>query len=354
MTHHVTREKAHELTAEYFTIHPRTLRASSEDWSRARSTEMARAQAKMEDDSDIEKMDVTSIGSLILALKKSAVDREKLVAVRKFVDTSGDELYYLADRMEEIMGLFLYQSSRRQLLTDLLRRHDEAHQRRESLDDHTHDDEESKKDHETAARQAENLENAIRVADEQVKRLEYWSDIKSMASDGSTLLQSPEGKWDASKWQGLSPTATSGEGGSGHPTEAFASKQAADEGAHELHTHPEHEDTKQADPGVVEEKQSSKDSSEDASRYTTAAESASEISGKSGAKKKEKGKARVGLDGVDEEDENEDEQAAVPDAPPVARKESVQIVEPVPESEVVGEDPTATHSPSSQPRGQGS
>lgn len=341
-THHHTKEKAHELTAEYFTIHPRTLRPTSDDYSKAASTEMMRLNEKLDEDSDIEKMEIADIGSLIHVLKRATVDREKLVAVRKFMSSGSEELYYLSSRMPEIMGLLVFQSSRRQLLTDLLNRFDDAHNRRESLVDHKHDDEDAQKEHDIAARNAENLMKAVKAADEQVKKLEYWSDIKGMSQRGETLQQSPEGKWDLSKWQGLSPT-----GEEKHPEDSFASKQAASEGVQQLHKHPEHgtaesERTSKKSSVWFDTKQSTKESSRDTGQreYSTAAESASELPRKGG-------KARASnLDGTDETDEdastlesapedksNKDAPATQPvHIPSAPSKQSVQIVEPIPEA----------------------
>lgn len=335
---HLTMEKGHELTAEYFTIHPRTLRPMSEDLSKANSSELLRMQSQVDEEIDIEKMEIGDIGSLIRVLRKAAIDREKLVAVRKFVDHGGDELYYLSERMPEIMSLFIFQSSRRQLLAALLSRYDEASKRSENLQDHQHgeEDEEGQKEHAIATTQADNLMKAVRAADEQVKKLEYWSDIKDMAERGEILQESEGGKWDIDKWQGLSPV----EDGHEHPESAFASKQEASEGMHDLHKHAEHTPSKKSSIGVWFDT-STKEGSE-ATGYYTPAESASELS----TRKKGKGRAsNSALDGVDEsfEDQDQDEkenddperggssQAAVPDIRS-PRKQSVQIVEPIPET----------------------
>ena len=347
--HRHTKEKAHEFTADYFTIHPKTLRPMSEDLSKMDNSEMARLLREKEDEAlDVEKMEIPDIGSLILALRHAPVDREKLFAVRKFVEQSGDELYYLADRMEEIMSLFIYQSSRRQLLTNLLKRYDETQKRQKDLADHDHRDEsKTQKEHEAASRHAENLMNAVKAADEQVKKLEYWSDIKSMAQDGETLEESEGGKWDPSKWQGLSsPTSADAE----HPSDVFKSKQKASEGVMDLHPHPEHPSAGRSGGKGTElprKKSSSvwfdtKESSEDTGAYSTAAESVSELSRKRSSGGREKGKGRT-LDGTAEESEDADaaetSQAAAPDIPsPRNRTQNVQAVEqePVAETETSG------------------
>ncbi|KAF2482810.1 hypothetical protein BDY17DRAFT_166858 [Neohortaea acidophila] len=342
--HHHTKEKAHELTAEYFTIHPKTVRPASEDYSRMGTSEMARMKERRrrQDEVEVDQMDITNIASLIYVMKRASVDREKLVAVRKFTDGAGPELYYLSERMPEIMNLLVFQSSRRQLLADLLHRFDAAHERRQSLADHKHDDEEAQKQHGEASQQAENLINAVKAADEQVKRLEYWSDIKSMVHGGEILHGTSDGDWDRARWQGLRDA--SGKGSS------FASKQAASEGAPKLHAHPEHPPTEddesaftapstQSEGGqVVAIKHPGKDSDtgHETEGYVTAAESVSEMPGKS--PRSNKGKARLSnIDGVLES--LEDDAAEPPSTPPrrtsrpfrSPAKQNVRIVDPVPE-----------------------
>ncbi|KAK0942963.1 hypothetical protein LTR29_005535 [Friedmanniomyces endolithicus] len=211
-------EKGLEMTAEYFTVHPRTLKPSSDEM-RSRSR-MDDTQKRVED-VGVEKMEISTIGELALALRKAAVDREKLSAVRKFVNSGGEELFFLAGQMEEIMSRFVYQSSRRQLLTELISHHDMAHEQLGILDgqDHTGDDEKLEQ-HGAAVKLAENLHRAVQAAESQVARLEYWSDMKDVAK--------------------LDPAiAANGK----HPEATFRSKQEAHEGAHEPHKHPEHADT---------------------------------------------------------------------------------------------------------------
>ena len=309
---HKTKEKSHELTADYFTIHPKTLRPASEDFSKVASTYLAKMEKQIEDEIDVEKMEIADIGSLDLALKKATVDREKLVAVRKFVDTGGDELYYLSERMPGIMNMLVFQSSRRQLLTDLLAHFDQARRRRESLKDHMHSDTEGQQEHNDAARQAENLMRAVQAADEQVKRLEYWSDIKSMAEGGRTLQDTVEGKghWDDSKWQGLSPTNAES-----HPMDSFVNKQKASEGAPTLHKHSEHSTGDEKGEGEgksgsvwfdAREKSEKGVSEGDGDEWATAGESASEVSKRRGKKGKGKAKALDGVAEDNEEGENDD------------------------------------------------
>lgn len=227
---HKTKERGHALTAEYFTIHPKTLRAPTEyGKAMSRSTSFVRMQALAKNESSMEEMEILSIADLLAALRKSAVDREKLAAVRKFVAHGGEELYYLRDRMEEIMHLLVFQSSRRRLLAELLALHDSAHKSREDLEQHTHehDDPQMQIQHEAAQRHTDNIHNAVLEAERLVKRLEYWSDVKGMAEkDPYVDVLDPAGE---------------------HPKLPFRNKQRASDGLHPLHKHPEHHDDEEDD-----------------------------------------------------------------------------------------------------------
>lgn len=223
-----TREKGHELTSEYFTIHPKSLAAGTTGTGTVgRIQQEEEEEEEAEEDLEVEKMEVRDIGALATALRRARVDREKLLAVRKFVEGGGEELYYLAERIPAIMNGIMYQTSRRQLLGELLSCHDHAHRRQEELAAHDHaGDSKAADDHGLAVRTAENLHRAVVAAEEQVKRLEYWSDIKDMAREDQLL--------HPADFQHLSTS------GPGHPEQSFASKQSATEPAPDLHSHPEH------------------------------------------------------------------------------------------------------------------
>lgn len=256
-TSHKTKERGHELTADYFTIHPKTLRGPSPN--RSLSYSAMRAQGFQSDDVSVKDADIADIGTLIHMLRKAAVDREKLVAVRKFVDQGGDELFYLSDRMSDIMALFIYQSSRRHLLAELIHKFDASSARKDSLSGHMHSDEETKKAHEAVAKQASNLRRAVEAADEQVKRLEFWSDIKSMARHGETFHATDNEHWNSTKWQGLDPASPP------HEEDAFRSKQH--------HTKPAPNLRQQINDDKRRNQQHSSET--DASGYVTAATTAS-------------------------------------------------------------------------------
>jgi hypothetical protein len=298
---------------------------------------------------NIENLEIEDITTLTTAMGNASVDRDKLIAVRKFIDNGGDELYYLSERMPEIMALFIYDSSRRLLLSELLQRHDETSQQQKDLNAHSHDDETTQKGHDASARRAENLLKAVHAADAQVKELEYYSEIKDMLEHEEPLSAGP-----------TSPTSKGK--GKQDLLDPFQSKQDASEGVRDLHAHAEHSD---ASKGVKGKESSlyfdsrTKESSTDDTRsaYLTAAESASELKS---ANKRSAGMGQAGsLDGVLEGDFNEtgtaeshgedpvDPETGLPFQTPPQRpmeaeaqvpgeqkgKKGVQIVEPVPEAE---------------------
>lgn len=191
--------QAHMLNEDYFTIHPAVdrsrSRASTKDGSAANRYSITQlANREMEDESILD--DITDIATLMQVLKLCRIDREKMEAVESFIKHGGEELYYLRDRMHDIMASFIFQASRRLLLTHLLKIFNEA------SDEKQKDVEYSQPDR-TEKRRLENLEEAVKHADEEVKRLEFWSDVKDMAEKGETKGAVDESQgWDKG-WSGL-------------------------------------------------------------------------------------------------------------------------------------------------------
>ncbi|KAL6236877.1 hypothetical protein BDW75DRAFT_205529 [Aspergillus navahoensis] len=112
-------EMAHMLNEDYFTIHSSVKQkrgSSSEMASRATSTNLGKSVLGRQGE-DAE--EIRNVPSLMYAVKAAKVDREKLDAVKKFVEEGGEELYYLEGKIPEIITRFVYQTSRWQLLTYL-------------------------------------------------------------------------------------------------------------------------------------------------------------------------------------------------------------------------------------------
>jgi hypothetical protein len=193
-------QEPHQLNSDYFTIHPSMARSRSP--SKAPSVVENRysasqlAKREMEEVPDRE--DIRDIGSLMEALKFSRIDREKMEAVENFIENGGENLYYLKEHMHDIMSQFIFQASRRSLLAHLSARFDEEKRHQEEIT-------KAGKEEDAALRKRlENLEAAIKAADEEVKRLEYWSDIKGLAEEGETKGAVDESQgWDRKKWAGI-------------------------------------------------------------------------------------------------------------------------------------------------------
>jgi hypothetical protein len=191
--------EAHILNSDYFTIHPTVDRSRSS--SRIDSIRDSRysilALAKQDMFLESDKEDICDIASLMVALKFARIDREKTEAVENFIENGGEDLYYLRERMHDIMAQFIFQEARRLLLTHLSRKFDQATEHREQHTEEERDEEASEK------RRIDNLQAAIKCADEEVRRLEYWSDQRHMALAGDTKGAVDESQgWDKS-WSGL-------------------------------------------------------------------------------------------------------------------------------------------------------
>ncbi|KUJ11989.1 uncharacterized protein LY89DRAFT_624284 [Mollisia scopiformis] len=189
---------AHMLNPDYFTIH------SAQERSRSRGSSVPTSEqhrlsfySRNEAEENIVPEDISDIGALMKALRQARIDREKTEAIESFIAHGGDDLYYLRDHMHEIMRMFIFQASRRSLLTHLLRIFNEAAEKQKEVS-------EGEKDVDPAVkRRYDNLEAAVQHADEEVKRLEFWSDVKDMAEKGETKGAVDESQgWD-SRWTGL-------------------------------------------------------------------------------------------------------------------------------------------------------
>ncbi|KAI0451091.1 hypothetical protein F5B21DRAFT_390946 [Xylaria acuta] len=158
-----------------------------------RSRERSRADA----DNASVTPDVTTTEDLMAMLKQSRIDREKLEAVENYINNCTDDLLHLQDHMHEIMSMFVFQTSRKTLLAQLTQLHDDVASS-------------ASKGKSAITSKAENLAGAIKHADEEVRRLEYWSDIKGMAENGEAVRAVDTRKgWD-SGWQGLDKSGAKG------------------------------------------------------------------------------------------------------------------------------------------------
>ncbi|KAI9820393.1 MAG: hypothetical protein M1826_000919 [Phylliscum demangeonii] len=135
------------------------------------------------------------IKTMMSVLKSGRIDREKVEAVMNFLDNGGGELAFLAEEMPEIMSSFVFQESRRQLLVGLQRRFDAlAKETKDGLGGAAEIDNQ----------RYEGMLRAVQAADEHVRGLEYWSDIKEMVQSGDTSAGiDPKRGWASHKWHGI-------------------------------------------------------------------------------------------------------------------------------------------------------
>ena len=175
-------KEAHKLTADYFTIHAarrdRSRSTSGDRNTTHRSSIMVGYQ--VEDDDEDESNEIPDVVTLMTALKRARVDREKNGAVTKFLEQGRDELFYLADNIPAIMDDFIHQTSRRQLQKKLLQALDDATKAEGKAEDEakdpTNDDDADKE--EARKRRVENLRKAVNAAGVHATDEEYWTHLR--------------------------------------------------------------------------------------------------------------------------------------------------------------------------------
>ena len=153
-------KQAHMLNEDYFTIH------ASRDRSRDSSADRTvnhhssfLSGARSESDSEQDTGDVSDILKLMAAVKRARVDREKLWAVKSFVGQGGDELFYLADSIDDIMEKLIYRTSRRQLQSLLLQEQTTGEEQKQK------DDEDQKDEDEALVKKINGLSKAVVAAE---------------------------------------------------------------------------------------------------------------------------------------------------------------------------------------------
>ncbi len=166
------------LNPEYFSVRPSSELARDRSPSRASSAanaEGAEQQQGQQQQQQQQQPEIEDIEELLRVLRESRIDREKIEAVDSYLAHAQDNLRGLEEIMHEIMTLFVFQASRRVLLSKLTEVYDKAaadSQKKSSADPGLDE-------------KVKNLAAAVKHADEEVRRLEYWSDVKGMAEEGS-------------------------------------------------------------------------------------------------------------------------------------------------------------------------
>lgn len=111
------------LSPQYFSVHPsrsqsRSRPSSSDGNPRASGNSLTQSSRYEAEEIEIP-ADISTITQLMAKLRISRIDREKMEAVENFCAHGGDELKFLKDNMSDIIHQFVFQASRRLLLTHL-------------------------------------------------------------------------------------------------------------------------------------------------------------------------------------------------------------------------------------------
>ncbi|KAF5026318.1 hypothetical protein F66182_1582 [Fusarium sp. NRRL 66182] len=181
----------HMLNTDYFTVRPASHKShkshASITSSRLSRSSMSQMSAV---DADEKPLEIDNVQDLMRALRQARIDREKLDAVNSYMEHATD-LEKLQHEMHEIMSLFVFQASRRILLSRLMQIHDETSAQ-------------VKQTNTSDLRQRNQaLKDAVYHADEEVRKLAYWSDVKQMTENGEAKDAVNEDKgWDES-WEGV-------------------------------------------------------------------------------------------------------------------------------------------------------
>jgi hypothetical protein len=205
----------HMLNTEYFDIRPASQasqrsRSHSRGHSRSASAtgSMLGSRAstsrfsKGEWLDDGEPQEIESVEVLLGVLRRARIDREKLEAVDNYLEHADQDLVHLRDEMGEIMRLFVFQASRKLLLAHLTH----------TLD--TTIEELGREDSPRLRERREHLAAAIREADEEVRKLAYWSDVKEMVEKGESKgAVDEENGWSPEDWQGVDQSGPAAPGG---------------------------------------------------------------------------------------------------------------------------------------------
>ncbi|RFU27922.1 hypothetical protein B7463_g8401, partial [Scytalidium lignicola] len=175
------------LSPDYFSVQPsrsnsKSRISSSEGDPRAsRNSIGMSSRYEMEDEPTVAE-DITTIGKLIEVLRNLRIDREKVEAIENFCSHGGDEVGLMKDNMSDIMHQFVFQASRRLLLSHLTKiLEDIASEERAETDKEPSQAAMTKK-------RIHDLEEAVRAADAEVNKLEFPNDGKGMGGHVDEVL----------------------------------------------------------------------------------------------------------------------------------------------------------------------
>lgn len=183
----------HMLNGDYFTVRPASERMSCRS-QQSLASSRAPSKGSLAYTSSVEteqvKPDIEDLEMLLQTLRFSRIDREKIEAAENYLENALD-LPNLHESMHEIMSLFVFQASRRLLLSHLMALYDDTN---EALE---------RKDASHLRERKDALKAALTHADEEVRKLAYWSDVKKMAESGESRGAIDVDKGWCDEWQGV-------------------------------------------------------------------------------------------------------------------------------------------------------
>lgn len=193
----------HMLNGDYFSIRPVSARSNqashkstasmasiaTSSMSGVSSAEMDQAPSHIED-----------LDTLLEVLRGARIDREKLEAAKNYLENAHD-LERLNEGVHEIMSIFVFQASRRLLLSHLATLYEDTNK--------------ALAGGETPELQArhKSLQASLRHAEEEVAKLAYWSDIKDMAESRGARPVFDKGEEGPADWEGLDRSGPAGPNG---------------------------------------------------------------------------------------------------------------------------------------------
>jgi hypothetical protein len=94
--------QAHMLNPDYFTIHGSTVRSRGTSADRTTNGQSSRNSTKGNEDI-VETDEIKDIPALMKVLRHGSVDREKIDAVKHFIEQGGEEIHYLEEQVRPLL-----------------------------------------------------------------------------------------------------------------------------------------------------------------------------------------------------------------------------------------------------------
>lgn len=180
------------LNTDYFSVRPASQRTRNTVGSLGSRANSQSSMAQSSTLDFVEEMpDIEDLPTLMRILRLARIDREKREAIENYLEHATD-IERLQHEMHDIMAIFIFQASRRLLLCHLMVKSNEA----------TGDLQ--KNDSQEMRRRKDALDAALRHADEEVRKLAYWSDVKHMVASGESRISLDDDKATFYEtWEGL-------------------------------------------------------------------------------------------------------------------------------------------------------